>query len=113
MRFKFQHSDGFMSNHLRVLDEDTGREVGNIRLGGTGVDSSGGIDIWLFDGKFQTRVKEYDTAVGFVLGVESVLSHLEDPQFASKAAKPARSVSSPRPTNPTGSLLRLVGGSSA
>jgi hypothetical protein len=113
MRFKFQHSNGFMSKHLLVLDEDTGREVGNIRLGAAGVDSSGGIDIWLFDGKFQTRVKEYDTAVGFVLGVESVLSHFEDPQFASKVAKPTRLDSTPRPTNPTRSLLRLVGGSSA
>jgi hypothetical protein len=82
MRFKFQHSDGFISNDLLVLDEDTGKQVGIIRLGGIKVDSSGGIDIWLFDGKFQTRVKEYDTAVGFVLGVESVLNHSLDPQFA-------------------------------
>jgi hypothetical protein len=50
------------------------------------VDSSGGIDIWLFDGKYQTRVEHYDIAVGFVLGVESVLNHRADPQFASKAA---------------------------
>jgi hypothetical protein len=50
------------------------------------VDSSGGIDIWLFDGKYQTRVKHYDTAVGFVLGVESVLNRREELQFASKAA---------------------------
>ena len=82
MRFKFQHSDGFISNDLLVLDEDTGKQVGIIRLGGIKVDSSGGIDIWLFDGKFQTRVKEHDTAVGFVLGVESVLNHSLDPQFA-------------------------------
>ena len=86
MRLKFEHSDDFRSNYLRVLDEDTGKEVGLIRLGGAGVDSSGGIDIWLFDGKYQTRVKRYDTAVGFVLGVESVLNHRADPQFASKAA---------------------------
>jgi hypothetical protein len=71
---------------LLVLDEDTGKEVGTIRSGGSGVDSSGGIDIWLFDGKYQTRVKHYDTAVGFVLGVESVLNRREELQFASKAA---------------------------
>jgi hypothetical protein len=82
MRFKFQHSVGFISNHLLVLDEDTGKEVGVIRLGGNKVDSSGSIDIWLFDGKFQTRVERYDTAIGFVLGVESVLNHSLDPQFA-------------------------------
>jgi hypothetical protein len=84
MRLKFTHSDDFRSNSLLVLDEDTGKQVGIIRLGGTVVDSSGGIDIWLFDGKYQTRVQRYDTAVGFVLGVESVLNHREE--FASKAA---------------------------
>ena len=88
MRLKFKHPDDFRSNCLRVLDEDTGKDVGTIRLVGTGVDSSGGIDIWLFDGKYQTRVNGYDTAVGFVLGVESVLNYREDLQFqfASQAA---------------------------
>jgi hypothetical protein len=79
MRLKFEHSDDFRS--LRVLDEDSGKDVGIIRLGGAGVDSSGGIDIWLFDGKYQTRVEHSDIAVGFVLGVESVLNHREDLQF--------------------------------
>ena len=79
-------SDDFRSKYLLVLDEDTGNEVGNVRLGGTAMDSFGGIDIWLFDGKYQTRVQGYDTAVGFVLGVESVLNHSLDPQFAAKAA---------------------------
>ena len=86
MRLNFKHSDDFRSNSLLVLDEDTGKEVGTIQLGGTGVDSSGGIDIWLFDGKYQTRVKRFDTAIGFVLGVESVLNHREDRQFAPRAA---------------------------
>ena len=83
MRLKFKRPDDFRSKCLRVLDEDTGKEVGTIQLGGTGVDSSGGIgiDIWLFDGKYQTRVNGYDTAVGFVLGVQSVLNHREDLQF--------------------------------
>jgi hypothetical protein len=84
MRLTFKHADDFRC--LLVLDEDTGKEVGTIRLCGSGVDSSGGIDIWLFDGKYQTRVKHYDTAVGFVLGVESVLNRREELQFASKAA---------------------------
>ena len=81
MRLKFRHPDDFRSNCVRVLDEDTGREVGTIRSSGTGVNSSGSIDIWLFDGKYQARVNGYDTAVGFVLGVQSVLNHREDLQF--------------------------------
>ena len=81
MRLRFKRPDDFRSNCLPVQDEDTGKEVGTIRLGGTGVDSSGDIDIWLFDGKYQARVNGYDTAVGFVLGVESVLSHRVDLQF--------------------------------
>ncbi len=79
MRLKFEHSDDFRS--LRVRDEDTGKNVGIIRSGGAGVDSTGGIDIWLFDGKYQTRVERCDIAIGFVLGVESVLNHREDLQF--------------------------------
>ena len=80
MRLTFKHSNDFKSYYLLILDEDTGKEVGNIRLGG--MDSSGGIDVWMFDGKYQTRVQRYDAAVGFVLGVESVLNHRDDPQFA-------------------------------
>ena len=81
MRLRFKRPDDFRSNCLPVQDEDTGKEVETIRLSGTGVDCSGGIDIWLFDGKYQIRVNSYDTAVGFVLGVESVLNHREDLQF--------------------------------
>ena len=86
MRLKFAQSNDFRSNCLLVVDQDTGKQVGTIRLGTGAKNSSGDIDIWLFDGKFQTRVKRYDTAIGFVLGVESVLNHREDPQFASRAA---------------------------
>ena len=82
MRLKFEHFD-HTPDYLAVLDEDTGNEVGAVLIGG-GMDSSD-IDVSLFDGKYQIRVKRYDTAVGFVLGVESVLNHREDPQFASKA----------------------------
>jgi hypothetical protein len=88
MRFKFKHFDNLNPDYLLVLDEDRGKEVGIIHTG-TGMDSSGGIDISLFDGKYQVRVKLYETAVGFVLGVQSVLNHMmscEDAQSASKAA---------------------------
>ena len=87
MRLRLKHPDDFRSNSLLVLDEDTGKAVGTIRLGVTGVGSTG-VDIWLFDGKYQTRVNGIETAVGFLLGVESVLNHHEDLQFqfASRAA---------------------------
>ena len=83
MRLKFEHFD-HTPDYLAVLDEDTGDEVGAVLIGG-GMDSSD-IDVSLFGGKYQIRVKRYDTAVGFVLGVESVLNHREAPQSASKAA---------------------------
>jgi hypothetical protein len=87
MRLKFKHPDDFRSNCLLVLDADTGKAVGTIRLSVAGVGSSC-VDIWLFDGKYQTRVNGHDTAVGFLLGVEAVLNHREDLQFqlASRAA---------------------------
>ena len=80
MRLKFEHSRRLQviaGSGLRIF----GKDVGIIRLGGAGVDFTGGIDIWLFDGKYQTRVERCDIAVGFVLGVESVLNHREDLQF--------------------------------
>jgi len=87
MRLKLKHPDDFRSNCLLVLDEDTGKAVGTIRLSVTAVGSSC-VDIWLFDGRYQTRVNGHNTAVGFLLGVESVLNHREDLQFqfASRAA---------------------------
>ena len=89
MRLKFKHPDDFRSNCLLVLDEDTGNVVGTIQSSKPRVDSSGiDIDIWLFDGKYQTRVNGCDAALGFLMGVESVLNHRDDlqSQFASRAA---------------------------
>jgi hypothetical protein len=87
MRLKTKYPDDFRSNCLLVLDEDTGNVVGTIQSSKPGVDSCS-IDIWLFDGKYQTRVSGYDVAVGFLMGVESVLNHRDDLQFqfASRAA---------------------------
>jgi hypothetical protein len=72
---------------LLVLDEDTGNVVGTIQPSKPSVDSTS-IDIWLFDGKYQARLSGYDAAVGFLMGVESVLNHRDDLQFqlASNAA---------------------------
>ncbi|HET7491102.1 MAG TPA: hypothetical protein VFK01_04420 [Bradyrhizobium sp.] len=86
MRLKFEPFDD-NPDYLAILDEDTGNEVGMVQVG-AGMDSSG-IDVSLFDGKYQIRVKRYDTAIGFVLGVQSVLNHMTscaNPQYASKAA---------------------------
>jgi hypothetical protein len=87
MRLKFKYPYDFRSNCLLVLDEDTGNVVGTIQSSKPSVDSSG-IDIWLFDGKYQTRVNGYQAAVGFLMGVEAVLNHSDDLQFqfASSAA---------------------------
>jgi hypothetical protein len=80
MRLKFRYPDDFRSKCLLVVDEDAGKVVGTIQPSKPTVDSSS-IDIWLFDGKYQTRVNGYDAAVGFLMGVESVLNHRDDLQF--------------------------------
>lgn len=85
MRLKFKYPDDFRSNCMLVLDEDTGKVVGTIQSSKRSVDSSG-IDIWLFDGKYQARVNGYDAAVGFLMGVEAVLNHRSDLQFQSRVA---------------------------
>jgi hypothetical protein len=86
MRLKFEAFD-YDPDYLAVVDEDTDNQVGMVQIG-AGVNSSD-IDISLFDGKYEMRVKRYDTAVGFVLGVQTVLNHMtfyEAPQSASKKA---------------------------
>ena len=83
VRLKLKHLDNLIPNYLLVIDEDTGKEVGYIQSG-----NSDGIEISLFDGKYRTRVNRCETAVGFVLGVQSVLNHMAyiDRKSASEAA---------------------------
>lgn len=76
MRLKFEVFDGRSWNWVPVIDLDTGKEVGHIKSNGTGMYSSGGIEISLFDGKYCATVSRYETAFGFVKGVETVLNHM-------------------------------------
>ena len=55
---------------------DTGKQVASVKASGTGKNSSGGIDVWFFDGKYRVTVSRYETALGFVLRVEAVLNHM-------------------------------------
>ena len=76
MRLIFEPFDGRRPNYRPVIDEDTSKQVGSIHSHTTGTDCFGGIDITLFDGKFRARVNRYEAAVGFVLGIETVLNHM-------------------------------------
>ena len=84
MRLKFEPFNGRHPNYRPIIDE-TGKRVGSIQSNGSGID---GIQISLFDGKYRTRVNRCETAVGFVLGVQSVLNHMAyiDRKSASEAA---------------------------
>jgi hypothetical protein len=78
VRLEFKPSDG------RVIDKDTGKQVGIVKSNATG-----GIDVWLFDGKYQKSVNGYEVALGFVWGVQEVLNHMtscEDLKSGSEAA---------------------------
>ena len=59
-----------------VFDQSTGKKVGSIRFDEVGTGNLGGIEISLFDGKYQATVNTYDKCFGFVMGVETVLNRM-------------------------------------
>ena len=76
MRLTFDHFDGRSRVFTDIVDEDTGKIVGHIRSNGVGFTNNGGIDIFLFDHKYQARVGSYPECLGFVRGVQCVLNHM-------------------------------------
>lgn len=76
MRLTFDHFDGRSRSDRDVVDQDTGKKVGRIQSNGVGFENTGGIDISLFDGKYQTTVSSFKECCGFVLGVQAVLRHM-------------------------------------
>jgi hypothetical protein len=76
MHLKFDHFDGRSWNVKDVIDEDTGKQVGHIRSDGVGFGNIGGIEISLFDGKYEATVSSYKECVGFVKGVQAVLNRM-------------------------------------
>ena len=76
MLLKFDRFDGRSLNIRDIIDEDTGKVVGQIASNGSGFNNTGGIDISLFDGKYRTMVSSYKECLGFVLGVQAVLRHM-------------------------------------
>ena len=81
MRLKFEHFDGRRLGHRSVIEESTGKAIGHIRSNGVGfsgggTNGEGGIDIYLFGGRYQRTVNTYDQCWGFVKGVEAVLSQM-------------------------------------
>jgi len=59
MRLTFEHFDGH-ERYVDIIDHDTGKRVGHIQSHGSGFDRYGGMDIWLFGGKYRATVKPYE-----------------------------------------------------
>jgi hypothetical protein len=81
MRLTSEHFDGRHEKYIDIVDQDTGKTVGHIRSHGSGFNRYGGMDIWLFGGKYTTSLNPYEGdcqrfARGFVEGVEAVLNHM-------------------------------------
>jgi hypothetical protein len=55
-----------------IVDEDTGKEVGMIRLGA----HPRGRHVSLFDGKYKGNFESHAECEAFVKGVEAVLNHV-------------------------------------
>jgi hypothetical protein len=73
MRLTVSHIDERSRHVADVIDQDTNRCVGYVRLGST---NSGGRYVFLFEGKYTARCISQDECLGFVKGVEAVLNHM-------------------------------------
>jgi len=81
MRLKFERFDGRRESTRSVIEESTGKEVGYIRSNGVGFSgggtrAEGGIEIYLFGGRYQQTVETSDQCWGYIKGVEAVLDHM-------------------------------------
>ena len=75
MRFTYEPFDGRSQIHRQITDADTGTVVGSIWSQGRGPYKSGGIEVWLYGGKYSRTVSTSQECFGFVKGVEAVLQH--------------------------------------
>ena len=73
MQLVFKPFDGRSFNMIDVLDEDSHRKVGVIR---SKMGSLSGIEVSLFDRKYEANVSSYQECLGFVRGVHAVLNRM-------------------------------------
>jgi hypothetical protein len=74
MKLTFDKFDGRRFSYKKIIDGDTGDQVGRIRAQGSF--EGGGIEVSLFDDTYQIMVNRYEEAWGFVKGVEVVLNRM-------------------------------------
>ena len=73
MRLKISEIDlrSQTSGERAVIDEDTGKTVGQFAYG-----HQGGRTVSLFDGKYTGSFERHEECVAFAMGVEAVLNHM-------------------------------------
>ena len=74
MELTFDWFDGRMSNDRNVINTTSGEVVGFIKSG-----DRAGIEISLFDRKYEARVSCIEECQGFVKGVQCVLNRMVSP----------------------------------
>jgi hypothetical protein len=74
MELEFRAFDGEQPSFLPIINKDTGEQVGEIYCQGSV--EGGGINVSIFNGKYRGTVNTYEECVGFVKGVETVLTHI-------------------------------------
>jgi hypothetical protein len=85
MRLTFEDFDGRGRHHKPIIDQDTGKKVGEILSGGS--NSPNFIRVSLFDGRYEEELYTRDECKGFIKGVEAVLNHILDEMLGSALAQ--------------------------
>ena len=89
MRLTFEDFNASGRRNKPIIDQDTGKKVGEIRSRGSGPDSSGGIYVYLFDGRYEAELSNRDECKGFIKGVEAVLNQMLDQMLGSALSQKA------------------------
>jgi hypothetical protein len=101
--------NGHDYNNTYIVDRDNGGEVvGLIRSRGTGFGRRGGIEVFLFDGKYTAVFGTAPECRAFVRGVETVLNHMLPAKQKKPKLKPKKMKANAARSEPA-SVNGLVG----
>ena len=89
MRLVYEHFDARGRHHKSIIDQGTGKPVGEIYSGGSGPESRFGIRVSLFGDIYREEFLSHDEVKGFLKGVEAVLNHMLGDTLAQQKADAA------------------------
>lgn len=76
MRLEYTRFDGHKSIQPQIFDRETNQVVGWINSEGTGFGKSGGMEVFLFGGKYRRIFDREEKCWAYVKGIEDAINHM-------------------------------------